>query len=580
MTAHPNLLPVPRFARLGDTLVDPAEPEVHVGTAGLPPEGYAIRITADGSVTVDAADPAGAAHAQRTLTQLARTHEGRLPVGTVDDSPALAVRGVMLDISRDKVPTMDTLRGIVDRLAEWKINHLELYAEHTFAYRDHEVVWRDASPLTATEVRELDAYCAARHIELVPNQNCLGHMNRWLQHAPYAPLAMAPAETPEGVPPRPPSTVEPSDPGTLALVRGLLAELLPNFSSQRFVNVGLDEPWEMPETRIGDYLAWVRTLRALPELHGRQMLMWGDVLAADPERIRALPEGVTVCEWGYDAGHPFDERARTYAECGRPCWTAPGTSSWTSILGRVTNMRTNCLEAVEAAHAHGGDGVLVTDWGDQGHLQYLPISDPGFAYGAAVAWDPDANRDLDLAAALSTHCFTDPSGLLGEALVRLGDAHRLLGSQLGNLATLTMPLYYPQLALGRWPLKHVTSEEYTAVEAELDACLALLERSSSERPDHTLVLDELRNAIALVRVACADARARLVVDGTLAAVPAAERDDCAAALRPVIEEHDRLWRARNRTGGLEDSRAWLEHLLHCYETGTVVQDWTGPRAYP
>jgi len=310
------------------------------------------------------------------------------------------------------------------------------------------------------------------------------------------------------------------------------------------------------------------------------MLMWGDVLAGNPERIRALPEGVTVCEWGYDAGHPFDERARTYAECGRPCWTAPGTSSWTSILGRVTNTRANCLEAVEAASAHGGDGVLVTDWGDQGHLQYLPISDPGFAYGAAVAWDPEANRDLDLAAALSSHCFADPSGALGEALVRLGDAHRLLGSQLGNLATLTMPLYYPQLVLGRWPLKHVTVDEYTAVETELDACLALLARSRSERSDRALVLDELRNAVALVHVACTDAKARLAVDGSLAAVPAGEREGCAAALRPVIEEHDRLWRARNRTGGLVDSRAWLEHLLRCYETGTVVQTWTGPRAYP
>ena len=81
------------------------------------------------------------------------------PSAPCRDWPDLAERGVMLDVSRDKVPTMATLYEIVDRLAEWKVNHLELYAEHTFAYADHELVWQDASPLTAAEIRELDAYC-------------------------------------------------------------------------------------------------------------------------------------------------------------------------------------------------------------------------------------------------------------------------------------------------------------------------------------------------------------------------------------------------------------------------------------
>ena len=54
----------------------------------------------------------------------------------------------MLDISRDKVPTMPTLFALVDRLAEWKINQLQLYIEHTFAYRGHEEVWRNADPMT------------------------------------------------------------------------------------------------------------------------------------------------------------------------------------------------------------------------------------------------------------------------------------------------------------------------------------------------------------------------------------------------------------------------------------------------
>jgi hexosaminidase len=93
----------------------------------------------------------------------------------------------MLDISRSKVPTLATLRDLAGRLASWKINQLQLYMEHTFPYTGHEDVWRDASPISPDEILSLDAYCRERHIELVPNQNTLGHFERWLRHGRYSP---------------------------------------------------------------------------------------------------------------------------------------------------------------------------------------------------------------------------------------------------------------------------------------------------------------------------------------------------------------------------------------------------------
>ena len=91
-----------------------------------------------------------------------------------------------------------------------------------------------------------------------------------------------------------------------------------------------------------------------------------------------MPDGVTVCEWGYDAEYPFDERlARCSPTPGLPFWVAPGTSSWLSIGGRVTNAVENCRNAAEAALEHGGLGFLNTDWGDRGHLQQLAGQRPG-----------------------------------------------------------------------------------------------------------------------------------------------------------------------------------------------------------
>src|SRR5690349_22084587 len=113
-------------------------------------QGYRIEITAD-RIEVIAADAAGAFYARQTLAQLQRAAgaDAQLSQGVIEDWPDFAARGVMLDISRDKVPTMATLYTIVDRLAELKINQLQLYTEHTFAYSQHREVWQDASPMTA-----------------------------------------------------------------------------------------------------------------------------------------------------------------------------------------------------------------------------------------------------------------------------------------------------------------------------------------------------------------------------------------------------------------------------------------------
>ncbi len=114
-------------------------------------EGYHLTVGEE-RIGIVARDPAGLAHAFATLTQLVRQFGRRLPQLHIEDHPDFAHRGVMLDISRDKVPTMDTLFGLVDMLAEWKVNQFQLYMEHTFAYDRHRAVWKDASPITGEEI--------------------------------------------------------------------------------------------------------------------------------------------------------------------------------------------------------------------------------------------------------------------------------------------------------------------------------------------------------------------------------------------------------------------------------------------
>jgi hypothetical protein len=486
------------------------------------------------------------------------------------------VRGIMIDISRDKVPTMNSLRALIDRLASLKINQVQLYSEHTFAYQNHTVVHAEASPIEAEEIRDLDAFCRERHVELVPNQNCLGHMNRWLAHEPYRDLAIEPDgfTDPYGIA-RQPMTLEPTNPGSLKLVRELLGELLPLFTSHR-VHVGLDEAWELPHTRIDNFLTWTGTLRALPELAGREMLMWGDMISGRSDLLAQLPDGVTVCEWGYDDWYPFEERCGILAEVGVPFWVAPGTSSWLSILGRTTNARNTCRRAAEAALAHGATGYLNTDWGDNGHLQQPVVSEPGLAYGAAVSWCLAANAELDLGEALSAHVFFDPTGAFADAVLALGDLHLLVTPQFPNMSALVMNLYYPQLPVGRSLTKGLTATEIDAVDVRLEEARSMVSRARPERGDAALLVEEVVFGIDLVSLLMRDARARLATgDGHIASVPQAQREVLARDLGDLVQRYRSLWLERNRPGGLQGSVAWLSNVHAAYTTGRPNPDWGG-----
>ena len=87
---------------------------------------------------------------------------------------------------------MRTLRLIVDILARCRYNQFQLYTEHTFAYEGHESVWEEADPVTPADIAKLQAYCEFQGVELVPNQNTFGHMERWLVNPKYNKLAKFP----------------------------------------------------------------------------------------------------------------------------------------------------------------------------------------------------------------------------------------------------------------------------------------------------------------------------------------------------------------------------------------------------
>ena len=520
------------------------------------PEAYRLQI-ADAGVEIAAADVAGARHGLRTLTQLVRQYGLGLPTLVAEDRPDLAVRGVMLDVSRTKVPTMATLYALLDRLAELKVNHLELYMEHTFAYRDHREVWEDASPFTPAEILALDARCRDLGIDLVPNQNTVGHLTRWLERPRYSPLAECPegSDFPWGR--MGPFSLAPALPESLSFVQGLLDELLPHFTSPN-VNIGFDETYDVGQGRSREMVAQRGKGRVLVDFlgqicahvraAGRRPLFWADMVTRHhQEEIPNLPADSVALEWGYAADHDWPRFVAPLASAGRPFYVCPGTSAWRSFVGRNEAAEANIRAAAEAAGRFGAQGLVNTDWGDEGHMQPLSVSYWPLALGAALAWGQSLPADFDRAVGL--HMFGDPSGEAGRAANRLGRIHaRTTGERPKGAedAFLAWALYQPaRLGELRASLAPGALE---SVRAEVADAVAELSRLGLPTPDGGLVRQELSHAADALLLAAE------VLDQRTA--PAASLEH----LRAWRQEFRALWPARFRPGGLSESLAFLHPL--------------------
>jgi len=525
-------------------------------------QGYELEIEPHG-IHLTAATAEGAFYGAQTLVQIVRLHQGRaLPCCQVEDRPDFRARGVMLDISRDKVPTMATLFELVDQFAAMKINHLQLYTEHTFAYRGHRDVWVNASPMTGQEILELDQYCKERFIELVPNQNSFGHLERWLKLPAYRDLAEAPDgfTFPWGY--RHPTgfTLNPLDPRSIELVGELYAELLPHFTSPLF-NVGCDETFDLGLgkskaecERVGKgrvYLEFLKKIHGLLQDHQRIMMFWGDIILHHPELLPEAPRDVVALEWGYEAGHPFDEHLAKFDEAGIPFFVCPGTSAWCSLTGRTDNALANLREAAGAGLKHYAAGYLITDWGDWGHLQPLPVSYLGFAAGAAYSWSYEANRGLDIPAALDAHVFLDEAGVMGRLAADLGNVYQLGEKPMANGSRFFWSLVGGEARRNLY--EEVTPAEYRRAAEAVGEVLGRLAGARMGRADGALVADEFRFAGELLAYACDRGGV------PLARQPAGRTEGLSVWRNRLLAEHRRVWLARNREGGLADSVNRIEN---------------------
>jgi hypothetical protein len=537
------------------------------------PEGYRLTIAPDG-VRVAAATAAGIYYGVQTLRDLL-TRGRTLPGMIIEDAPDFQRRGVYLDCSRGKVPTVDTVIRWVERLARWKINEIQLYIENVFTFARHPQIGAGFSPFTPADIAAIQAACRQHHVTLVPSLASLGHMEKILMLPAYNHLGELPGyrDWPGG------TTLNPRHPGTIALVADLYADFLPCFAATDF-NVCGDEPWELGQGRSQAdgpvaaeqlYLDFLLRLRTLCQQHGKRMNLWGDIVLQHPDMIPQIPTDLVLLNWDYEPDGTRMQQTGAFVEAGLPHLCCPGTHGWQSHGTRLLTSLRNIHQFSQIARQSGAAGLLNTDWGDNGHRNTFAVSLPALAYGAACAWNsaqtPAPDQADDFLRRFVQHVYGDRSGTLVDGIRAIGDEAFGYWAYHALLESLTEPTAPgPLVVRGRPVIAEVplTDEALQTLQETQQSWTSAAAWSTGQNEDpgrqdpftcharEECALAARMNAAAIQRVLLAR---RLRTGGTCsAAAQQAHRKELLA----IATELARLWSARYRPSRLADNLAALQ----------------------
>lgn len=533
----------------------------------LKEEAYQILIDEQG-ITISSSSDAGAFYAVMTLKQLV-VEENKIAFGAINDEPDLRVRGFMMDISRAKVPSLETIKQVIDLLASLKYNHLELYVEgFSLESKTYPQVLKDGNYLTIKEYQELEAYAYERFIDLTPNENGFGHMQDWLLLDEFKELSEVDDLFEMWGSKRTSSTLDVTNPKSVEFVKNLYDDFLP-YTKSNYFNMNFDEPFELghgkskalvEEKGIGDvFVDYFLKLYEHVKKYDKIPMIWGDVLIKHPDALKRLPKDVIFIDWGYNVDYPYHKNLKLLKDLNVKFMTAPATSTWGVITSRYLEMITTIRNACFYTRAYGGEGMLLTDWGDLGHLQYLPYSYPGIIYGAMCSWNIDNSPEYLIKAVLEKLVGSVLASVILDlsTYTRLEGAYRSYGSKLFSSILHSEGARNEEDKLGfflnKMAYNLLTKEESYALELEFNAL------KNRITPNDDLVTKEVLGSIELLIILL---EINIMLSAYFDGQSYIEQlDDCIFSLTNYLKVHEALWNARNKKEGYKFSALRLQQLI-------------------
>ena len=342
------------------------------------------------TLTVCAPDLSGAG---RGLFQAAcALKEGR-DIPCLSQKRHIASCGMMLDMSRGGVMTVEAVKRMIDAQAALGLNLMMLYTEDTYPVAGYPYLGYLRGRYTEAELRELDDYAASSGVELVPCIQTLAHLEQFLQWHESTPLKDNDI------------CLLVDEPKVYDFIRAELESVSRLFRSRR-VHIGMDEAHGIglgryyalhgPTDRFSLLTRHLNRVVDLCQGLGLKPIMWSDMFyrlgsakndyydpnARVPERAVADIPQVALCYWDYyhqDEGF-YAGMLEGHRRMGKEVVFAGGLWTWSGFLPQVKRTEATAFPALRACLKAGVSTVLATLWGDDGcetdyrlTLNQLPI---------------------------------------------------------------------------------------------------------------------------------------------------------------------------------------------------------------
>lgn len=530
---------------IGKLPYSPSGAELEINISGNSGEEYKLRLE-ENRVRIDAQSAAGAFYAVQTLRQIFENK--RVFCAEIEDGPDFAVRGFYHDITRGKVPKIETLKRLADEMAYYKLNSLQLYVEHTFEFKEFADSIERTGYISAEELKELDSYCADNFIEFVPSLATFGHLYELLEKDSHRHLAEAKADNTIAWANRMAHhTIDPTREESFELIKSLIDQYIACFTSDK-LNICCDETFDLKRGRHRDadtaklYADFVCKIIDYVKSRGKTVMMWADILLQHPGEISRIPEDTVLLNWDYEPD-VTEDKVKKIAALGRRQMVCPGTSTWYKLSENVRAATPNIIKMTEYGCKYGAVGVLNTNWGDWGNPCSIELSMHGMVLGAEKSWNVSADNNYD--ERMNEILYKNPRA--AEYLERLSDIQEVTRWQTAA------ELYINLIRNAGYSVKYPSKEE---LEGAIGGCFSLIGEINADNWERTEYKEELLLA----------AEGSAVIGEILAAYAGygiARRTDTGQWLAKFSQ----MWRRKNKESELCEIQKMFETLESCIIQG-------------
>lgn len=285
--------------------------------------------------------------------------------------------GVMIDMSRNAVMSMDGLKRFLPLLRKMGYNCVMLYTEDTYEVDGEPYFGYMRGRYTKDEMKEIDAFASSLGMTVIPCIQTLAHLNaffRWGKvNKDYDDIMLT------------------DDDRTYELIDRMFATLSECFKSRK-IHVGMDEAHMLGRGKHLDMYGYEKVndimkrhlnrICDIAKKYDYEVMLWSDMYFAHwnngkysiPKRevpkevVDSFRKDIIPVYWDYGKTNEqaYSDMIENHKQLSDKTWFAGGSWSWDGMIPFNRFTLSAMIPALNACKKHGIRNVFFTMWGDDG----------------------------------------------------------------------------------------------------------------------------------------------------------------------------------------------------------------------